>query len=106
MAWDKDKYAAEVAAYNRAQDEKRKHERIAKALETLRECGVILPDEDLETLRTEHGQYEAALISLAEERDELDRRLSGDVLHQENEALRQQGRDRDWRDAFRLIAKE
>src|SRR5208337_253732 len=105
MSWNKDEYERTRLAYNAQQDEKRKHERIAKALETLRECGVIGDDEDLETLRQEHGQFRDALISLAEERDELDARLSGDALHQENETLRQAGRDRDWRDAWRETAR-
>ncbi len=109
MAWDKDVYEAKRLAYNAAQDEKRKHERVAKALETLRECGVIGKDEDLSglaKLREEHELFSQALIDVDDEVKEA--RLAVDADHQAAELARlQQGlRDRDWRDAWREIARE
>jgi len=90
-------------------DERRAEQRdyeVKRALAVLKKHSVAAPDDDVETLRREHEEYRQAVMSLEERRLELEERLSGDALHHENETLRQQGRQRDWRDAWRSVATE
>ncbi len=97
----------------KAQREKWTHEakeyEVAQALKTLAKHGLISEGEDLAglaKLREEHELFSQALIDLDDEVKEA--RLAVDADHQAAELARlQQGlRDRDWRDAWREIARE
>jgi len=106
MSWDKDEYERTRLAYNKARDDERTHQEVAKAMAVLKKHGVLSDDEDLETLRQQHGQYEAALLELADERDRLTQDLSKDHQAAELARMRQGIRNRDHFDAWKELATE
>ncbi len=79
---------------------------VKRALATLAKHGHQAGGEDVAALRAEHEEYRQAVVSLEEQRAELEQRLSVD--HQAAELARLQGeiRQRDHRDAWREIARE
>ncbi len=86
----------------------RKAYEVERALKVLAKWGhpAAGAGDDYERIKEEHEQYQAALLELTDERDQLTEALSQDRQAGELARLQQGLRDRDWRDAWRDVARE